>query len=104
MPVPGLLRWNSTAFSRQPLHGIGDANNPVPNREMMRILRRVCGAPFGLPAGDWMLEVGAFIMRIETELIVKSRRVIPRRLLESGFQFQFPTLEEAFRDLFWGRL
>lgn len=75
------------------------APNPVPNREMMRILRRVCGAPFGLPAAEWMLEIGAFLMSTETELILKSRRVIPGRLLESGFQFQFPTLEEAFRDL-----
>ncbi|HUD47577.1 MAG TPA: TIGR01777 family oxidoreductase [Candidatus Baltobacteraceae bacterium] len=75
------------------------APNPVPNREMMRILRQVCGAPFGLPAAEWMLEIGAVIMRTETELIIKSRRVIPGRLLESGFQFRFPTLEEAFRDL-----
>jgi uncharacterized protein (TIGR01777 family) len=75
------------------------APNPVPNREMMRILRRACGAPFGLPASRWMLEVGAFIMRTETELLIKSRRVIPGRMLESGFQFQFPTIEEAFRDL-----
>jgi uncharacterized protein (TIGR01777 family) len=75
------------------------APNPVPNAEMMRILRRFCGVPFGLPAAEWMLEIGAFILRTETELIIKSRRVIPGRLLESGFKFQFPTLEEAFRDL-----
>jgi hypothetical protein len=75
------------------------APNPVPNREMMRILRRICGVPFGLPAAEWMLEIGAVIMRTETELIIKSRRVIPGRLLESGFQFQFPTLEAAFRNL-----
>jgi uncharacterized protein len=75
------------------------APNPVPNREMMRILRQICGAPFGLPAAEWMLEIGAVIMRTETELIIKSRRVIPGRLLESGFEFQFPTLEAAFREL-----
>jgi uncharacterized protein len=75
------------------------APNPVPNREMMQILRRVCGVPFGLPAADWMLEVGAVVLRTETELILKSRRVIPGRLLKSGFQFRFPTLEEAFLDL-----
>jgi uncharacterized protein (TIGR01777 family) len=73
--------------------------NPVPNREMMRILREVCRVPFGLPATEWMLEVGAFLLRTETELIIKSRRVIPGRLLESGFQFQFPSLKGAFEDL-----
>ncbi len=73
--------------------------NPVPNHEMMRLLRRSCGAPFGLPATEWMLEVGAFILRTETELLIKSRRVIPGRLLQSGFVFEFPTLAAAFDDL-----
>jgi uncharacterized protein (TIGR01777 family) len=75
------------------------APNPLPNREMMKTLRRVCRAPFGLPATNWMLEVGAFFLRTETELIIKSRRVIPRRLLESGFHFQFPSICEAFAEL-----
>jgi NAD dependent epimerase/dehydratase family enzyme len=75
------------------------APNPLPNREMMRTLRRVCGVPFGLPATSWMLEAGAFFLRTETELIIKSRRVIPRRLLESGFEFRFRTIREAFEDL-----
>jgi len=73
--------------------------NPLPNHEMMRTLRQVCGARFGLPAANWMLEVGAFFLRTETELLIKSRRVIPRRLLESGFQFEFPTIREAFENL-----
>ena len=73
--------------------------NPLRNQEMMKTLRRVCRAPFGLPAARWMLEVGAFFLRTETELIIKSRRVIPRRLLESGFQFRFPTIREAFESL-----
>jgi uncharacterized protein (TIGR01777 family) len=75
------------------------APNPLSNCEMMRTLRQVCGVPFGLPAASWMLEVGAFFLRTETELIIKSRRVIPGRLLESGFTFQFPTIQEAFGDL-----
>jgi len=75
------------------------APNPVPNREMMRLLRQVCGVPFGLPATEWMLEIGAFFLRTETELILKSRRVIPGRLLKSGFAFEFPTLEQAFINL-----
>jgi uncharacterized protein (TIGR01777 family) len=75
------------------------APNPLPNREMMRLLREACGAPFGLPATEWMLEVGAFFLRTETELILKSRRVVPGRLLASGFQFKFPKLDEALKDL-----
>lgn len=75
------------------------APNPISNAEMMRSLRRNCGAPFGLPATHWMLEVGAFVLRTETELLIKSRRVVPGRLLKSGFEFQFPTVGEAFQEL-----
>jgi uncharacterized protein len=75
------------------------APNPVTNREMMASVRELCGVPFGLPAAEWMLEVGAFFLRTETELIIKSRRVVPRQLLASGFQFQFPHLRAAMTDL-----
>ena len=75
------------------------APNPLPNAEMMRTLRQVCGVSFGLPATDGMLEVGAFVLRTETELLIKSRRVIPGRLLQSGFTFHFPTIREAFENL-----
>ena len=53
----------------------------------------------GLPATRWMLETGAFLLRTETELIIKSRRVIPGRLLASGFQFRFSKLEDALREI-----
>ena len=75
------------------------APNPLPNAEMMRTFRSVCGMPIGLPATEWMLEIGAFFLRTETELIFKSRRVVPRRLLTSGFEFRFPTFREALADL-----
>jgi len=75
------------------------APNPLPNVETMRLIREACGAPFGLPATEWMLEVGAFFLRTETELILKSRRVVPGKLLASGFQFQFPDLRGALKDL-----
>ena len=75
------------------------APNPLPNAEMMKLFREVCGAPFGLPATEWMLEIGAFFLRTETELIFKSRRVVPGRLLESGFQFRFPLFRDALEDL-----
>jgi uncharacterized protein (TIGR01777 family) len=72
---------------------------PVPNREFMSALRRAWGRRLGLPAAEWMLEIGAVLLRTETELILKSRRVIPGRLLESGFQFQFSDWPSAARDL-----
>ena len=79
------------------------APNPLPNAEFMRILRDACGVPFGLPAHRWMLEIGALFMRTETELILKSRRVVPARLLESGFRFQYPDWPGAARDLLLDR-
>jgi hypothetical protein len=75
------------------------APNPVSNHELMRTLREVSGVPFGLPAMRWMLELGAFFLRTETELIIKSRRVVPGRLLSDGFEFQFPQLRAALEDL-----
>lgn len=75
------------------------APNPLPNAEFMRILREAWGIRFGLPATAWMLEVGAFFLKTETELVLKSRRVVPGRLLEHGFQFQFPTWQKAAPDL-----
>ena len=75
------------------------APNPVTNAEMMRSMRAICGVPMGLPASGWMLEVGAFLMRTETELILKSRRVVPGQLLRSGFEFRFAEIRQAFEDL-----
>ena len=75
---------------------------PVTNREMMATLRELLGARLGLPATAWMLEVGAFLLRTETELVIKSRRVIPGRLLADGFQFEFTTLRAAMADLLAG--
>ncbi|MEZ4733975.1 MAG: TIGR01777 family oxidoreductase [Caldilineaceae bacterium] len=75
------------------------APNPLPNAEFMAALRQAWGIGFGLSATAWMLEVGTFCLRTETELILKSRRVIPGRLLEHGFRFQFPTWSAAAVDL-----
>jgi uncharacterized protein (TIGR01777 family) len=75
------------------------APNPLTNAEFMRALRSAWGMTFGLPATEWMLEIGALVLRTETELILKSRRVIPTRLLQSGFDFQFPAWPDAARDL-----
>lgn len=72
---------------------------PLPNAEFMRTLREAWGVRFGLPASRWMLEVGAWAMRTETELVLKSRRVVPGRLLASGFTFLLPDWTSAARDL-----
>lgn len=73
--------------------------NPLPNKEFMRYLREAWGASFGLPATELMLEIGAFFMRTETELVLKSRRVVPTRLLESSFEFGYSMWETASREL-----
>jgi uncharacterized protein (TIGR01777 family) len=73
--------------------------NPLPNRDFMAALRGAYGAPIGLPATNWMLEIGAVLLRTETELILKSRRVVPRRLVDAGFAFQFPDWRSAAVDL-----
>ena len=75
------------------------APHPLPNADFLRDLRRAWKMPVGLPAARWMLEVGAFFLRTETELILKSRRVVPTRLEQSGFEFHFPKWPEAARDL-----
>ncbi|HEY1731217.1 MAG TPA: TIGR01777 family oxidoreductase [Terriglobales bacterium] len=73
--------------------------NPLPNREFMRTLREAWGARIGLPASAWMLEIGSIFLRTETELVLKSRRVVPKRLLDAGFQFRFPDWSAAAQNL-----
>jgi uncharacterized protein (TIGR01777 family) len=92
------VRW---LIARDDLEGVVNvaSPNPVPNAAFMRVLREACGVPFGLPANEWMLEIGAVFLRTETELILKSRRVVPARLLQSGFEFQFPSWSDAAREL-----
>jgi uncharacterized protein (TIGR01777 family) len=73
--------------------------NPLPNREFLRILRQAWGIRIGLPTTQWMLEVGTLLLRTESELVLKSRQVIPGRLLGVGFEFLFPTWFDAAQDL-----
>jgi hypothetical protein len=75
------------------------APTPLPNSDFMRAVREAWGIGFGLPAREWMLSVATFVHRTESELLLKSRRVVPERLLKHGFQFEFPTWPEAARDL-----
>lgn len=75
------------------------APNPVPNSEFMALLRTAVGRRVALPTYEWMLELGAIFLRTESELVLKSRRVIPSRLHAAGFSFHFPTWDEASREL-----
>jgi uncharacterized protein (TIGR01777 family) len=92
------VRW---LIDRDDIEGVVNvaAPNPIPNAEFMQVLREACGVRLGLPASKWMLEIGAVFMRTETELILKSRRVVPARLLEHGFTFKYPIWRNAARDL-----
>ncbi|PRB72339.1 DUF1731 domain-containing protein [Arthrobacter sp. MYb213] len=72
---------------------------PVTNTELMAGLRRVAGRSFGLPAYRWMLEPAMFVLRVEPEMLLKSRWVLPEVLLESGYKFSWPDLYPALGDI-----
>jgi len=75
------------------------APNAVKNEQLMALIRKSYGIPLGLPAPKWLLEIGAIVIGTETELILKSRWVVPKRLLDSGFEFEFEKAGEAVRDI-----
>ncbi|MBY8869155.1 TIGR01777 family oxidoreductase [Streptomyces sennicomposti] len=75
------------------------APGPLPQRSLMRALRAAWGTSVGLPATGWMAGIGAFALRSDTELLLKSRRVVPGRLLEAGFSFDHPQWPRAAEDL-----
>ena len=75
------------------------APNPERNKKVMLLLRKSLGIPFGIPSPKWLLEIGALFINTETELILKSRNVIPSKLLDKGFVFEFNRLEKAFKSL-----
>jgi uncharacterized protein (TIGR01777 family) len=88
-------------IAREELTGVVNlaSPNPLPNRDFMCALREAWGVRFGLPTPEWMLAIGAVFLRTETELVLKSRRVVPGRLLAAGFEFRFPEWSAAARDL-----
>ncbi|MDO7887275.1 TIGR01777 family oxidoreductase [Hymenobacter cheonanensis] len=75
------------------------APHPLPNRDFNALLARHLRPLLRLPQPRWLLEIGAFALRTETELILKSRKVYPQRLLDAGFAFNYPTCEAAMADL-----
>jgi len=95
------IRSIELLIERQELTGTVNlaSPNPLPNREFLRILRQTWGTRIGLPTTRGMLELGTLLLRTESELVLKSRRVVPGRLLDAGFQFTFPTWTQAAQDL-----
>ena len=88
-------------IERNDIHGPVNlaAPNPLTQREFMATLRAAFGKRAGLPASRWMVEIGAAFMKTDTELILKSRRVVPKRLIDAGFLFEFPNWDSAAVDL-----
>ncbi|MCC9061862.1 TIGR01777 family oxidoreductase [Flavobacterium piscisymbiosum] len=72
---------------------------PVRNANFMQKLRKAVGFPFGIPVNTFLLKIGSFFIRTEAELVLKSRNVIPKKLLENGFKFKFGDIDEAFTNL-----
>ena len=83
------------------LEGVFNVSSPFPvtNSTFMKMLRKATGIRFGLPAYEWMLKIGAAIIGTETELILKSRWVVPTRLLNEGFDFEYPLLKDALENI-----
>lgn len=83
------------------LQGVFNCSSPHPvsNEILMKLLRKILHVQFGLPSPGWLLEIGALFIRTETELILKSRWVIPSRLLKSGYTFTYPSLPAALEEI-----
>jgi uncharacterized protein len=75
------------------------APEPVSNREFMKKMRKAMHMPIGLPAPKWLLELGSAMIRTETELVLKSRWVLPERLEREGYRFTFNTLDKTLEDI-----
>ena len=95
------MRAIDLLIARDNLEGVFNlaAPAPLPQRDFMRAIRQAAGMPIGLPAAAWMIEVGAVFLRTDSELVLKSRRVVPGRLVGEGFQFEYPEWPEAAREL-----
>lgn len=87
--------------SHKELRGVFNcsAPNPIDNKTLMKTFREAMKVKIGLPSSVWLLEIGAVIIKTETELILKSRWVVPEKLLEAGYIFKYPTLETALKNI-----
>ncbi|HTA26458.1 MAG TPA: TIGR01777 family oxidoreductase [Bacteroidia bacterium] len=96
--IAGMVEW---IITHRELEGTFNCTAPLPvtNKEMMKIIRKAFNMPIGLPAPTLLLEAGALLIGTETELILKSRWVLPERILKSGYSFQFPDMANAIHDI-----
>ncbi|RZK46136.1 MAG: DUF1731 domain-containing protein, partial [Pedobacter sp.] len=87
--------------NKKELNGVFNcsAPNPVDNATLMKSLRKTMKASIGLPSPEWMLKMGAVLIGTETELILKSRWVIPDKLIKAGYQFKFPVIDGALDNI-----
>ena len=76
----------------------GTAPNPVKNATQMALIRSIYGKKFSLPAPKWLLSIGAIVIGTETELILKSRWVVPARLIDAGYIFKIPDMDDAIKS------
>lgn len=99
--IEDLYRIIKFLVANERLNGVFNcsAPNPVSNSEFMKELRKIIKPAFHLSSSRLLLEVGAYIIRTETELILKSRWVIPSKLLEAGFTFKYPTIDKALQNI-----
>jgi hypothetical protein len=99
--VQDFVRSTEWLLKNEALSGTFNVTSPdaVTNKEFMKLMRKTYGIPFGIPSPKWLLEIGAIVMGTETELVLKSRWVYPKRLLDSGFRFNFPKAEPAIHEL-----
>lgn len=102
--VEDLFRIVLFLQDRQDLKGVFNcsAPHPVSNQELMKKLRTIMNIPFGLPAPKWMLELGSILIRTETELVLKSRWVLPERLEKEGFIFTYDNLDKTLHEILVG--
>ena len=98
LDAAGVTEWLADNATLQGVFNC-TAPNPVKNEELMHTIRKAYKMPFGLPAPEWLLKVGSIVIGTEPELILKSRWVLPTRLLESGFLFKYETVDRAVRDI-----
>ena len=83
------------------LHGVFNtsAPHPVANKILMQAFRKIMKMPLGLPTPKWLLKIGAIFIKTETELVLKSRWVIPEKLLQLGYQFKYPVIDYALKNI-----
>ena len=95
--------YNVIVFLQQHKECVGffntSAPNPVTNKTLMQLFRKNMNIPIGLPIPKWILQFGAVLIKTETELVLKSRWVIPERLLQQGFTFKYSVVDEALKNI-----